>query len=135
MYNHILYLSYWAVNTLVIYVFSLLNGNSVVLGNYRFTPVESAIYAGFWATVLFWTMWDYVYVRRVDIDKTSGRFWVFAVMNFVSFWLVSRFSHIAGFGISSFWWAMLIGFVANIVQRLAWAIVVGRRNRKTAAIV
>jgi hypothetical protein len=110
----------------VLFTFDLITQNDVVLGNFRFNTFESALYAGFWVTVLFWAMWDYVYVRKININKTKGQFWIFWTMNFVSFWLVSRFSHIAGFGISSYWWALLIGLVANFVQRFAWMMVTGK---------
>jgi hypothetical protein len=126
MYNHVLYLSYWVANVLVIYLMSLIFPDNIVLGNFRFNSVESAVYAGFWATVLFWAMWDFVHVRNIKLDRVSGRLWVFWAFNFISFWLVSRFSHIAGFGISSFWWALFVGFFAHLVQRFAWILVVGR---------
>lgn len=127
MYNHLLYLLYWILNSLVIYLISGLFPESVVLGNFKFNPVESAIYAGFWVTVIFWAMWDFIHVRGVVLSRTAGSLWVFFVMNFVSVWLVSRFSHIAGFGISSFVWALLIAFIANLVQRAIWRIVTARR--------
>jgi len=132
LYNHLLYLSYWFVNSLVLYAFDLVSKNDVVLGNYRFNSFESALYAGFWITVFFWAMWDYIYVRKIKINQTRGRFWVFWAMNFVCFWLVSRFSYIAGFGISSYWWALLIGLVANFVQRFAWMLVISSRKSTMA---
>jgi len=130
MYNHLLYLIYWGANTLVLYIVSSVFPKVVVLGNFRFSAPESAIYAGFWITVLIWAMWDYIYVRNIKLNRLSGRFLVFWALNFVSFWLVSRFSHIAGFGISSFWWAAAIGFFANLVQRFFWNVVIGRHKSK-----
>jgi hypothetical protein len=132
LYNHLLYLLYWFANALVLYSVSLLFPKNVVLGNFRFGDIESAIYAGFWVTVLLWAMWDYVYVKNVKLEKLSGRFIVFSTLNFVSFWLVSRFSHLAGFGISSFWWAIFLGLIANSLQRFFWGLVVGRRIRAVA---
>ncbi len=123
MYNHILYLLYWTLNSLIIYLFGSLFPDFVVLGNYRFTGVESAIYAGFWVTVFFWAMWDFLLVKGVVMSKLTGAFWVFFSMNFVSVWLVSRFSHIAGMGLTSFLWAFLIAFISNLAQKAVWKLV------------
>jgi len=127
MYNHVLYLSYWAANSIVLYLSGLFFSANVVLGNFRFNPIESSIYAGFWATVLFWSMWDYIHVRDIKFDKMSGKFLVFWAFNFISYWLVARFAHITGFGVSSFWWALLLGLFAYFAQRLMWIVVVGRK--------
>jgi len=65
-------------------------------------------------------MWDYLQARNVRLDRQRGRFLVFWTLNFVGFWIVSRFSYIAGFGISSFLWAIIIAFFSNTVQRFFW---------------
>lgn len=123
MYNHVLYLLYWLLNSLVIYLTGRLFPDFVVLGNWRFSQVESALYAGFWVTVFFWSMWDFLYVRGVAMSKLPGAFWVFYGMNVVSVWLVSRFSHIAGMGISSFLWAFIIAFMANLTQKAVFKMI------------
>ncbi|OGM14313.1 hypothetical protein A3A76_00050 [Candidatus Woesebacteria bacterium RIFCSPLOWO2_01_FULL_39_23] len=133
MYNHILYLLYWLANILLLLVVGLVFPDNVVLGNFRFNMVESAIYAGFWTMVVFWAMWDYLYVRDIKLDKVSGRFFIFWAFNFTAFWLVSRFSHIAGFGISSFWWALLLGLVANFAQNFIWGKIVERGKSNLSA--
>src|SRR3972149_1067978 len=98
MYNHFLYFSYWILNSLVLYLFFLVFGDSVVLGNWRFGALESAIYSGFWVTFLLWTFWDFALAKGVKFDNwltTLGYFWL---VNTFSFWLTSRFSQYAGFG-------------------------------------
>jgi len=127
VYNHTLYLLFWAFNSAVVLFVSTLFPEAVVLGNFRFTPTESALYSGFWMTVILWAMWDFVHAKGVSITKTAGAFWVFFAMNFVAVWLVSRFSHIAGLGIVSFAWALLIALIANLVQRIVFEIVTARQ--------
>src|SRR3972149_11378843 len=127
MYNHLLYFSYWIVNVLVLYTFTFLAPGSVVLGNWRFSPVESAIYAGFWVTFFVWVLWDFAIAKGVKFDSalvTLGYFWS---ANIFAFWLVSRFSEFAGFGIASYLWAVVVALGAYFAQRIVRKLVVGNR--------
>lgn len=111
---------------MVLYVFGLIFPGAVVLGNWRFSPIESAVYAGFWVTFFVWILWDFALAKGVNFDTglvTLGYFWS---ANVFAFWLVSRFSQYAGLGITNYLWAFAIGLVAYMVQRLAWKLVVGR---------
>jgi hypothetical protein len=128
MYNHLLYFVYWLFDSIIIYVFGLVFPTSVVLGNWRFGPIEAAIYAGFWVTFFVWLLWDFALSKGVKFDMgivTLGYFWS---ANIFAFWTVSRFSQYAGLGISGYYWAFIIGLAAYFVQRLAWRIVVGNKK-------
>jgi len=101
-----------------------------VLGNYRFSAVESAIYAGFWVTFFVWVFWDFAIARGLKFDThivTIGYFWL---VNAFAFWLVARFSHVAGFGIINFYWVFAVALAAFIFQRMVWWVVVVRRAKK-----
>ena len=128
MYNHILYFAYWLVNSLVLYVFSIVYPNSVVLGNWRFSPVEASIYSGFWVTFFIWVLWDFAIAKNVKFDSALVTFGYFGLSNFFSFWLVARFSQYAGLGIAHYGWAILVGLTAYIFQRIAWRSIVGKKN-------
>ena len=93
MYEHLLFLLYWFLNSLVLYLLGLLFPASVVLGTWRLTMVEAAIYAGFWLTFFVWT---------------------------IGIWLVARYAAYTGLGIASFWWAFALGAVTNLLQAVAW---------------
>ena len=127
MYNHILYLLYWLINIFVLVTFNFLYPNDIVLGNARFNGLESAIYAGFWITVLYWAMWDFVHIRKINLQKESSKFIVFWAFNFIGYWLVARFSHIAGYGVSWYGWVLVLSLLTNTAQQLIWKMVV-RRN-------
>ena len=126
MYNHTLYLIFWAINSLVLYFVYTVFPDAVVLGNFRFFPTEAAIYSGFWVTVFVWSMWDFLHARGVSMNKNAAAFWIFFGINSLSIWLVTRFPHIAGLGITSFYWAFFVGFLVNIFQRIAWRMVAKR---------
>lgn len=128
MYNHLLYFAYWIFDSIVIYLFGLAFPGSIVLGNWRFGPIEAAVYAGFWVTFFVWVLWDFAIAKSIKFDMgiiTLGYFWS---ANIFAFWVVSRFSQYLGFGITRYFWAILIGLVAYLVQRFAWNIIVGDKK-------
>ena len=120
MYEHLLFLLYWFLNSLALYLLRLLFPASVVLGNWRLTPVEAAIYAGFWLAFFVWTMWAYVLHRKVELEPFSLRFLFFFVINSLGVWLVARYAVYTGLGIISFWWAFALGATAELLQAIAW---------------
>jgi len=127
LYNHLLYFTYWIINALVVYIFSLIVPGDVVLGNWRFGALEAAVYAGFWVTFFVWLLWDFAISKKVNFDTgivTLGYFWA---ANIFAIWIVARFSQYAGLGIRSYLWAFVIGFVAYAAQRLAWRFIVDKR--------
>ena len=127
MYNHLLYFTYWLFNSAVLYGASALFPSEVVLGNWRFGGLESAIYAGFWETFFIWVLWDFALAKGVKFDSGVVTFGYFWTANIFAFWLVSRFSEYAGLGITSYLWALTLGLVAYLMQRFAWRIVVGKK--------
>lgn len=126
MYNHLLYFTYWLVNFIVLFVFYYFFPDNVVLGNWRFGVMESAVYSAFWVTFFVWVLWDFAMAKGIKFDNsivTLGYFWS---ANIFAFWLVSRFSHYTGFGITNYAWAILVALLAYFLQRLGWKIVVGK---------
>lgn len=119
--EHILFLIYWLLSSLVIGLTSLIFPSSVVLGNMRLLPLEASIYAGFWVTFFVWSMWDYVLVRKVKLEPSALKFLFFFFVNSLGIWLVSRYGEkYTGLGIVSFWWALILGGVATLLQNVSW---------------
>lgn len=124
MYNHILYLSYWFVNSLIFWIASKLFSRSITLGTWRFSSLEAAVYAGFWLTFFIWAMWDFILVRGVKSERGVGSSLYFWCTNTFGIWLVARFAYLTGLGISSFFWAIFLGLVTWVFQKMAWRFVV-----------
>jgi hypothetical protein len=120
MYEHLLFFLYWFFNSLAIYLLGVIFPSSVVLGTWRLTSIEASLYAGFWLTFFVWTMWEFMLVRKVKLEPCSLRFIFFLAVNFVGVWIVSRYAYHTGLGIVSFWWALLIGTAANLLQLASW---------------
>ena len=129
MYNHFLYLLYWVLGSLVLYLGGTLRPDEVVLGNHRFNSTEAAIYAGFWATFIIWAMWDFITARGLKLENLPVALVFFWGANSIALWLVARFAHIIGFGISSYHWALILGGVASISQIIVWKGFTARRKR------
>ncbi|OGM87348.1 hypothetical protein A2614_02645 [Candidatus Woesebacteria bacterium RIFOXYD1_FULL_40_21] len=123
MYEHLLFLLYWLLNSLAIYLLGNIFPSEVVLGSFRLTPVEAAIYAGFWLTFFVWSMWDFVLVRKVKLEPFPLRPLFFFFVNSLGVWLTSRYSGYSGLGITSFWWAFLLGGVTDLLQSVSWNLV------------
>lgn len=122
MYEHLLFLLYWFLNSLSIYLLGSIFPSSVVLGTFRLSPLEASLYAGFWLTFFVWTMWEFVLVRKVKLEPSLLRLIFFLVVNFIGVWIVTRYSYHTGLGIVSFWWALFIGTVADLLQSVFWSL-------------
>lgn len=126
MYNHILYLLYWFVSFVVFYLTYLFFPQNFVLGNWKFTPAEAAIYSSFWLVVFIWVVWDFLISRGVKFKGDLVTYLYFWAVNAVGIWLVAKLSQILGLGIKSYQWAIGVAFVVNLAQRIAWKFVTKR---------
>lgn len=119
MYNHILYLFYWIVSFAVFWLANKVFPEDFVLGNWKFSPIEAAIYSSFWLVVFVWVVWDFLISRGVKFKEGLAVYLYFWAVNAVGIWLVSKLSQILGLGIRSYIWAIGVAFVVNLAQRIA----------------
>lgn len=126
MYNHLLYVLYWAINTLIIKLAFVLFPYGVVLGTYRLNPTEAAIYSGFWVTFIIWTAWDFAIARKISLEKPIKSFVYFFLVNILAVWIIARFAPLSGMGIVSFWWAIGVGAVISILHKLVKKVILER---------
>lgn len=121
MYTHLLFFAYWIINSLVLFTASvIIPGNEVTLGSWRFSGIESAIYAGFWLTFLIWVWWDFAIARRLNSTKKFVAVSYFLFVNVFCIFALSRFPALTGLTLKSFWLAVILGVVTTTLQRLAW---------------
>jgi hypothetical protein len=130
MYNHILYLLFWIINTAVIYAASQLYPEGIVIGTWKYSQIEAAFYSGFWLTFIIWVTWDFAIARNIKLTSTFNSFAYFFIANVVGIWLITRFPNITGIGIPHYTWAIMLGLVTVIVQRFSWELLV----KKTRSI-
>jgi hypothetical protein len=120
MQSSIFFLLLWLVDFLSIHLLGLVFPNMIVLGNWRFSGIEASIYAGFWLTFFVWMMGEYMTVREVEFKSSLPRFVFLFFINSLGVWIVSRYSQYAGLGITSFWWAFVLGGVTSTLQLVSW---------------
>ena len=118
--DHILYLGWWLVTSIVLYIISTVSSGNVVLGTFKYTIGEAAVYAGFWATFLVWLFWDFAQARGWNLKGTFQTFVFFWILNIAAIWLVARFAPITGVGITSYVWAIIVAFVVDLAQTAVW---------------
>lgn len=126
MYNHILYVSYWVVNALVLFSAGIFSGQYVILGNNRFGSIESSIYASFWITFIIWVCWDFAMSRDFKLDKKIVTLTFFFIINLFAFWAVSKFYNTVGFHLTNYIVVFVIAVIATLLQRFAWTLVVNK---------
>jgi len=129
MYNHLLFFAYWLVNSLVLFVASIIiPNNELVLGSWRFSSLEASFYAGFCLTFLVWVWWDFAIARKLNSYKKFATFSFFFLVNISSIWVLSRFSYFSGLELINFWWAIAIGIITTLLQKLVWMLIVKKSS-------
>ena len=116
MYNHWLFLLYWLGNALIIWLSAWLFPESYVLGTWKFTAIEGAIYSGFWLTFVVWIFWDFALAKGLKISQFINFFW-FWLANTIGIWLVSHLNHFTGIGIRAYYLAIVLGLFTYTGQR------------------
>jgi len=116
--QYVRYLIIWAINTGVIMLANTYWPSNYVLGNAVIPPIYAAFFAGFLLMVFDKAMKPII--KRL-IMKERSRYIMFGIywfVNFVGVWLIARISVVSGFGISAFYFAIALGFVACVAQWL-----------------
>ena len=118
MYNHLLYIAFWATNSLILILASAFAGDYVQLGGVRFNNIESGIYAGFWITFIVWAFWDFSMGRRYNLQKKYRSFLFFFLVNVFAYWAVSKFNNWVGYTLIDFTWVFVLALIATFFQRI-----------------
>lgn len=111
------FLLIWLVNSLVIWVANALYPGNVVLGTASTSLIAAVIISGFLVTLLCKIV-KILFVKLVHLKKTSRliMFVFYWLVNAAVIWLIARLAPFTGLGISSFYWAIVLGFVLNFFQ-------------------
>ncbi|OGM10706.1 hypothetical protein A2Z22_05365 [Candidatus Woesebacteria bacterium RBG_16_34_12] len=120
MVHYSLYLSYWLVNSLILYLFNTLYPDDIVLGTYQISYITAIIFSGFWMTFFFWALWDFFKGFKLKIEKIFFALAFLSLLNSISVWSVARLANFTGLGVSSFMWAIIIGSIANFFHLFLW---------------
>lgn len=116
------FLSLWLVGSLLLWLANMLYPTYYVLGNANLTGVLAAIVTGLVWTAVVWK--SMVFTKKLGIKDNDmlKQALYFLVVNFITLWVIARFSALFGFGVVSYFWVFALAFVANLVQWGVWAI-------------
>lgn len=113
------YLTLFVVNTLVVYLASLLFPTSVVLGTYALTPFWALMLSVGKLTLISTALIPLVYYYEWKRGKVySPKEWMilYFVVDTLAIWLIARFADKIGFGISHWYIALLLGAALDWAQ-------------------
>ena len=118
MKQYVRYLIIWAINAGLILLANSLYPSNFVLGNAVIPPMYAAFFAGF--LLMVFDRAAKPIIKRIIVTERSRyiMFGIYWFVNFVGIWLIARVSFLSGFGISAFYFALALGFVACLGQWL-----------------
>ena len=114
------FILFWIVNSLFLYLASVVYPFKFVLGNFRFSMLSATIWAGLWITVLGWLAIWLIGKLKIKLSGAAQMFISYWTVNAAAVWITARLATLTGFGIFSFWWAIGLGLILNIVQSAVW---------------
>ncbi|MEJ2348092.1 MAG: hypothetical protein P8Y17_02730 [Patescibacteria group bacterium] len=101
---------------LLLFLASKLFVGDIVLGTYRLSVTEAAIFSGALITFLSWVAWSFLKARGIAMKKKIMLISFLWLCNAAAVWIVARFAYLTGLGISSYRWALLLGLVTAFAQ-------------------
>ena len=118
--KNIPFVSFWVLDSLLLYLAELIFPDYFVLGNFWLSGPLAMLWAGLWLTVILWGAMTLPKRLNINIDKPLKMFLYYWLTNLVAIWVLARFAALSGFGIAAFYWAIGLGLVANLVQWGLW---------------
>ena len=130
MKKYLPFLSFWLLNSILLYLAELLLPSYYVLGNFWLSGPAAMFWVGFWMTAILWAAQPLAQKLNIKIEGPMRKFAFFWFTNTIAIWTLARFAHLSGLGITAFYWAIFLGLVANVTQ---WALWTGLEKAKLVA--
>ena len=108
----------WLANFLVIFVANSYYPTYWALGNSSLSPLKAAIFSSFLLTVAGKAARELLPKWEINVSGRIKKFLLYWVTNSAAIWFIARFAFITGFGVSTYYYAILLGFVACLGQWL-----------------
>ncbi|OGG00270.1 hypothetical protein A3D78_02010 [Candidatus Gottesmanbacteria bacterium RIFCSPHIGHO2_02_FULL_39_14] len=116
------WLIFGIVNGIVIYISSIFMPSQVVIGNANVSLLASVVLTALVLTAvssLFPVFQKWLGMNKIDDNL---KYIIYALINIIILWLLSRTATIFGFGIASKFTAITLGLILTIVNYLYWEI-------------
>ncbi|HJY98997.1 MAG TPA: hypothetical protein VJ227_04760 [Patescibacteria group bacterium] len=113
------FVTFWVLDSILLYVGSLLYPFYFVLGNKNLSVIWAAVVAGLVWTFLVWAS-DPIIGDKFKTKSKLIKFGFYFLANFFGLWITARFASTFGFGATSFVWLVFLALLANIFQYGLW---------------
>lgn len=114
------FLILWLVNVVLLYAATILFPENYTLGNSIFSDWQAAVFSGFVWNYAIWNLVPMLKEYDLKFEGKNALMLVYLAANFVTLWLIARFSFMTGYGIGSWMYVLGLAVVANFVQFFAW---------------
>ena len=101
---------------ILFFLFSFAIPNSVVLGNNLMYPIVSGILAALLVTIVLKATASILSGQRRFFDSSVTQILINGLVATVAIWIIARAAVYSGFGLSSFLYAVILGFVISILH-------------------
>lgn len=116
--NTNLLLAMGIVNVVVLYLGSLLFPTLVVFGNDSIPSLLAVILISILLTILLALVPTIAKTVKLKLNSGVSMYMMYGVVNIAGLWILSKFAKTLGFGIGSFWVAIMLGAALTIAQYL-----------------
>ena len=120
--NYIPFISFWILNSTLILLASVILPKNFELGSSTIPVSLAHFWSGAWLTFVVWMSKPILTRLGVKLQGSFQLFVYYWFTNSVVIWILARFAEYSGFGISKFYWAVILGFIVNLAQWNLWQV-------------
>lgn len=124
------FVGFWILNSLVLYVLSLILGELMVFGNANVSALVAIIFTGFLLTAITYLTQPVAAQLKIKITNENNLTVVYLIVNIVAVWILARVAAVTGFGIAIFWVAIVSGVILTSLQWVFWKFAVPLLKKK-----
>ena len=114
------WLIWGVINGVIIYLGGLLYPETIVLGNATVSAFAAVVLAALTLTLVISLLPVILIQLNVDKLTPTNKYLLYAFVNVLVVWLMSRMALMLGFGLASKFTAIYLGIVLTIVQYIYW---------------
>ena len=108
------------VNLLILYLSSLTMPSAVVLGNDAIPGFLALILVSIFLTIFVNLVPIITNSLKLKLKTPISMNLTYGAVNIAGIWVLSKFARYLGFGIGSFWVAIILGVILTILEYLLW---------------
>ncbi|MFC1710364.1 hypothetical protein ACFL0F_01745 [Patescibacteria group bacterium] len=116
MTKYLSFIIHWLFNSAIIYLISRLLPLNVVLGNFWLNSFLAALMTGILLTFLAHIKKELFKVVGINIKGRFINFIIYFAINTFGIWILARIPNVSGIGISTYYYAIGVGFILNVFQ-------------------